>query len=246
MRKLTEKQEKFAQAVGIEGVSQSEAYRRVYNAEKMDEKTLWNRAHELARHGGVAARVAELKAQRVNAVVDNTAFDVKKLLETYLAISFVDPNELIQMRVGACRHCWGEGGGYHWKEREYVEALAAWERKPDGPMPDIGGGFGYRHTAAPNPECHESEGEGIPRTRIMDTTQLSPGAKLLYQGVQQTRDGVKILFANKDKALEQIGRILGAYDDRLRVDLQAKTAQLQITTTDPKEAADAYLKMVSG
>jgi hypothetical protein len=80
----------------------------------------------------------------------------------------------------------------------------------------------------------------------MDTTQLSPGAKLLYQGVQQTRDGVKILFANKDKALEQIGRILGAYDDRLRVDLQAKTAQLQITTTDPKEAADAYLKMVSG
>lgn len=247
MRKLTEKQEKFAQAVGIEGVSQSEAYRRVYSAEKMDEKTLWNRAHELARHGGVAARVAELKAQRVNAVVDNTAFDVKKLLETYLAISFVDPNELIQMRVGACRHCWGEGGGYHWKEREYTAALQKWEAAGGvGPMPDIGGGFGYRHTAAPNPECVECEGEGIPRTRIMDTTQLSPGAKLLYQGVQQTRDGVKILFANKDKALEQIGRILGAFDDKMRVDLTGRVADLRLVTDDPKEAAEAYLKMVSG
>jgi len=246
MRKLTEKQEKFAQAVGIEGVSQSEAYRRVYSAEKMQEKAVWIEACRVAKVPSVAARIAELKAQRVDTLSTGMQFDVKKLLETYLAISFVDPNELIQMRVGACRHCWGEGGGYHWKEREYVEALAAWERRPDGPMPDIGGGFGYRHTVVPNPECVECEGEGIPRTRIMDTTQLSPGAKLLYQGVQQTRDGVKILFANKDKALEQIGRILGAFDDKMRVDLTGRVADLRLVNDDPKEAAEAYLKMVSG
>lgn len=246
MRKLTEKQEKFAFLVGAEGMKQGPAYRKAYNAEKMSDEGVNNEASKLANRPDIALRIQALRDSRVATAEAGMQFDVRKLLETYLAISFVDPNELIQMRVGACRHCWGEGGGYHWKEREYVEALAAWERKPDGPMPDIGGGFGYRHTAAPNPECVECEGEGLPRTRIMDTTKLSPGAKLLYRGVQRTKDGVKVLFANQDKALEQIGRILGAFDDKMRVDFTGKVAELRLETSDPKEAAEAYLRMVKG
>lgn len=250
MVKLTEKQEKFSQGVGIAGLSQSEAYRRAYSCENMAEKTVHVLSCQLAANPKVAERIAALKKTRVDQVVSGATFTVRKLLETYLAIAFVDPNELISSRVGACRHCWGVGGGYQWKEREYLEAIAEWERNPtdktgrERPMPDVAGGFGYRVTAAPNPECDECEGEGVHRIVPMDTTKLSPGAKLLYRGVQQTKEGVKVLFRDQDKALDQIGRILGAYDDKMRIDLEGKVASLKLTTSDPKEAAEAYERMV--
>lgn len=246
MRKLTEKQEKFAQAVGVEGVSQSEAYRRVYSAGNMKEKAIWIEACRVAKTPSVAARIAELKAERAERVSTATAFDVRKLLETYIAIAFVDPNELTQVRIGACRHCWGVGHEYHWRAHEYEQALRDWEAKAAGAMPAIAGGLGYRATAEPNPDCPQCDGEGVTRLRVLDTTKLSEGARLLYQGVQQTREGVKILFASKDKALEQIGRIIGAYDDKLRIDLQGKVASMRLETSDPKEAAEAYMRLVKG
>lgn len=252
MAKLTEKQEKFAQGVGAAGLSQAEAYRRAYNTEKMKDDKVWQEASRLAGRPHVAARISELKTNRVEKVVEAITFDVRKLMETYLAIAFVDPNELIAQKVGACRHCWGIDGGYHWKEREYLTALSNWENaKPDKagnkpPMPDIAGGFGYRFSRAPNPECAECEGDGTWRVVPMDTTRLSAGAKLLYRGVQQTKEGVKILFRDQDKALENIGRILGAFDDKLRVDLEGKVAALKLTTSDPAAAAEAYAKMIKG
>lgn len=252
MAKLTEKQEKFAFLIGADGLGQSAAYRQAYDAKNMSDEAVSVAASRLVGKANVALRVQALQLARRAGAEEGMQFGVRKLMETYIAIAFVDPNELIAQKVGACRHCWGVGGRYQWKEREYVEALAAWERQPADkagtplPMPDPAGGFGYRFTAAPNPECVECEGEGLHRVVPMDTTKLSPGAKLLYRGVQQTKDGVKVLFANQDKALEQIGRILGAFDDKLRVDLAGKVASLRLTTTDPKEAAEAYAKMVDG
>lgn len=254
MTKLTDKQEKFALALGMEGKSQIEAYRLAYHTGKMAEKTIYTTACKLAKQPKIAARIAELRQEKRDDAAAATSFDVVKLLETYIAIAFVDPNELIATRVGACRHCWGVGGAYQWKEREYMQAVADWEcacdrRKPgepEPPMPDPSGGFGYRFTAAPNPDCDGCEGEGIHRVVPMDTTKLSPGAKLLYRGVQQTKDGIKVLFRDQDKALDQVGRILGAYDDKLRLDLQGKMTSLKLMTSDPKEAADAYQKMIAG
>jgi hypothetical protein len=69
---------------------------------------------------------------------------------------------------------------------------------------------------------------------------------MLYQGAQQTKDGLKILFADKNAALERIGRMLGAFDDRLRVDLKGAVASMQLTTSDPIEAAREYEKMLAG
>lgn len=253
MAKLTEKQEKFAQAVGIEGLSQSDAYRRAYGAEKMAEKTIHVQAYKVAKTPHVAARIAELKADRAATAAGAVTFDVRKLFETYMAIAFVDPNELIAQKVGACRHCYGENGLFQWKETEYTKALAAWELEcaavkngPPPAIPDIAGGVGYRFSRPPNPECIECEGEGITRIVPMDTTRLSPGARLLYKGVQQTKEGVKVLFRDQDKALEQIGRILGAFDDKMRIDLTGKVASMRLETDDPQKAAEAYTRMVSG
>ena len=58
---LTPKQNAFAVQYVATG-NASEAYRRAYNATNMKRDTIHSRASELLKHGGIAARVTQLKA----------------------------------------------------------------------------------------------------------------------------------------------------------------------------------------
>jgi len=244
---MTEKQERFAHLVGAEGYSLSAAYREAYQPKTDSDNSVAVSASRLAQNPNVALRIDTLRNIKRTAVEGPFRFSVDELAKRYLAIAMADPNELIGVKVGACRHCWGRDGAFHWKEHEYLDAVVRWEAGGmKGPAPDPTGGLDYRFTAPPNPECIKCEGEGLERVVPRDTTKLSPGALALYRGVQQTKEGPKILFANQDKALEQIGRILGAFDDKLRIDLEAKVASYKLTTTDPTEAAAAYNRMLTG
>lgn len=258
MKALTARQEGFAVAVAL-GSTKADAYRQNYKTDGWGAEAVGREAEKLGRHPAIALRIEKLTEKKVIAATAEFDMTVKRLLQTFIEIAFTDPNDLTSMRVGACRHCWGEGGLYQWKDFEYEDALAKWQkarnawdqksvdRRGEEPeMPDVAGGFGYRFTAAPNPHCRKCEGEGIERMRVTDTTLLSPGAKHLYRGVQQTKDGYKILFGDKDKALDSIGRMLGAFDDRLRVDLKGAIASIGLTTKDPQEAAQAYERFLTG
>lgn len=61
MRKLTGKQEKFAQGVA-EGLSQADAYRAAYDADKMKAASVQVNASKLMTNAKVSLRVNELKA----------------------------------------------------------------------------------------------------------------------------------------------------------------------------------------
>lgn len=258
MKALTARQEGFAKAVAL-GATKADAYRQNYKTDGWGAQAVAREAEKLGRNPDVALRIEELTKSKVTVAQGEFDMTVKKLLQTFIEIAFTNPNELTSMCVGACRHCWGLGGEYQWKEREYAKALEDWQRQhhawdtksPDRRgsepvMPEPLGGFGYRFTAAPNPNCPECEGVGVERLRVQDTTLLSPGALHLYRGVQQTKDGYKILFGDKDKALDSIGRMLGAFDDRLRVDLKGAVASIGLTAKDPQEAATAYERMLTG
>jgi len=258
MKTLTARQEGFAVAVA-KGSTKADAYRQNYKTDGWSNEAVGKEGERISRNPEVAQKIMELTARKTETANGEFDMTVKKLLQTYIEIAFTDPNELSRVEVGACRHCWGVGGEYQWKEREYAKALDTWQRqhhawdtkapdkRGDEPqMPEPLGGFGYRFTAPPNPHCSECEGRGLEFVRVMDTTKLSPGAKHLYRGVQQTKDGIKVLFGDKDKALDSIGRMLGAFDDRLRVDLKGAVASLQLTTSDPQEAARAYQTMLTG
>ena len=58
---LTPKREAFARLVGLENISQSEAYRRTYDIVNVDPEKISQRASALARQPEVAARIAELR-----------------------------------------------------------------------------------------------------------------------------------------------------------------------------------------
>lgn len=58
---LTAKQEAFAQAI-VDGLNQSDAYRKAYDAENMKAETIQSKASTMMREGKVRERVLDLRA----------------------------------------------------------------------------------------------------------------------------------------------------------------------------------------
>ena len=89
MQKLTAQQEKFAQAIALEGMNQADAYRSAYNASKMSNETVWARASELANNSKVAVRVTELRKETMTPKVMGAIERKEKLTEL---ANHEDPN----------------------------------------------------------------------------------------------------------------------------------------------------------
>lgn len=163
----------------------------------------------------IADRIAELMAER-SARVEVTADQVLAELK---GIVFADTNELVEHRQGCCRHCYGEGHRYQFTFAEFERQSLAWENariqqleKGDGK--DIGefdrqGGIGFNATRDPLPSCPECFGEGESRTVFKDTRRASAGARALYAGVKQTKDGFEMKLHSKLDAIEKIIKHIG-------------------------------------
>lgn len=63
---LTPKQDKFAQAIALEGMNKSDAYRSAYDTSRMTDKTVNEKASLLASNDKVRARIKELTEQAVS------------------------------------------------------------------------------------------------------------------------------------------------------------------------------------
>lgn len=71
---LTPKQEAFAQAI-TSGKTQADAYRSSYNASRMQESTVYEKASRLMKTGNISARVAELRALVIERLTEKTSVD---------------------------------------------------------------------------------------------------------------------------------------------------------------------------
>jgi phage terminase small subunit len=199
-------------------------------------------------------RIAAAIEERQKAAVADTGADVAWLFNRFLAIATADPRELIGLKVGCCRYCHGEGFGYQWREREYLEALekVEWEQREfparAARFPDIAGGFGFNATQPPRPDCPQCHGEGVERFVPRDTDKLSDQAVLLYGGLKVKRDGYEIIIADRTKALELAGRIMGAFTDNVKLHgaLAHMHAVADLRKVDPQEAAKIYRDFVAG
>lgn len=229
--------------------SRFQAYRHAYDW------TVDNPASHRASANEVHARPHVQMAinYRLQLMIEDNGQNVSWLLGRLLSIVTADPRELIGLKVGCCRYCHGDGHGYQWKEREYAEALDDYQDQVNrnilhAKLPDIGGGFGFNQTLPPNPECPECHGEGVERVVARDTDNLSDEALLLYGGVKMRRDGgYEIIMPDKGKVYEMIGRIMGAFNDNLRVDHTMKSLQAVVAMQDqsPQDAARAYMDFVA-
>lgn len=154
---------------------------------------------------------------------ERTQVDADRVVTEAWNIMLADPRELVQVKVGCCRHCWGEGFKFqrtvgefnHDREQHALKAgnLADFDEK---------GGIGFDPLKPPHPSCPDCGGDGYPRAVLADTRRLSPRALSLYAGAKMTKYGIEIAMHDKSAAMEKLFRHLGLYEK----DNQQKTDPL--------------------
>lgn len=101
MKKLTPKQEKFAQ-VFVTLNNASEAYRQAYNCEKSSPTTVTNKAYELTITPIVAARIKELRtalAKKHEKTRDEIVSDLVEIIDAFKLTGNFTPNTLKAIEI---------------------------------------------------------------------------------------------------------------------------------------------------
>ena len=213
-RGLTPKQRKFVEEYLIDLNATQAAIRAGYSADT---------AHVQGPRLLENVRVRSLLEASLKERSARTKITADKVLQHWWDIATADPNDITHLRRVNCRHCWGKDHQYQWRDvQEYEKAIqmAVKVAEAEGKEPIIPsdvGGYEFKKTADPNPDCPYCWGEGVPELHIEDTRKLRPKAKLLYAGVKQTQAGTEIKFRDQDKAMENVARHLGMFTDRLEV-----------------------------
>lgn len=144
---------------------------------------------------------------------DRTQVTAARVVREIALIAFADPRELVETKVGCCRHCWGTDFKRQRTRFQRDADFEQWRKKAkEGEAFDEEGGTGFNPHLPPNPDCIECCGGGHSRDVIKDTRYLSPAAAALYAGVRRTKDGMQVLTQDKGAALDRLGKILGVYE----------------------------------
>jgi len=182
-------------------------------------------ASRLLSNANIQAAIRELRDETLRKLEAN----VEELVRYWLDILRADPNAITSYRRECCPYCHGEvkEDGYkrykQYTPAKFYEAMSAHEIKRNRTLKtdeiDIGNfdaveGDWYDCLKEPNPQCPECRGKGVGEQFIADTRSLPPGVASLFNGVEKTKDGIKILMGKKDHAADQLGRFLGVFKDR--------------------------------
>lgn len=147
------------------------------------------------------------------------SIDADTVLREVLAIATADTNEIVEIRRGCCRHCYGTEHRYQYTDqRELGRARAAWDLTEESLVESFEhGGVGFDPKKVPHAACTQCGGEGGAYVHVKDTRDLSPAARSLFAGAKQTKDGIEVKLHSKDKHVELLMRHLGLLNDKLEV-----------------------------
>ncbi|PNQ82685.1 terminase small subunit [Paenibacillus sp. F4] len=218
---LTAKQKSFVQEYLVDLNATQAAIRAGYSV-----KTAEAIGHENLKKPKIAELIQKSMDERA-AKVEITA---DMVLQRWWDIATADPNDIIHLRRTCCRYCFGKDHQYQWKdEAEYERAVRRAEDeaqreseekdKPVAPLiPSDEGGYGFDELERPHPKCPNCLGEGREDIHIEDTRHLTGKAKLLYAGLKTTNTGIEIKMQDQGKALENVARHLGMFNDKLKLE----------------------------
>lgn len=249
--KLTKAQRDFVKRF-VETGNATQAYRDSFSVANRAESTVTSRAAALKKIPKVKAAILKLQ----NEATDRIVYDVAEVMQHWVDVATADPNELMSYQRRCCRHCYGRGHRYQWRDQdEYAyEAAGVMDannrlKRGETPLalPDDRGGYGFNFTHGPHPDCPHCRGEGIGLTFIQDTRKLGRKAARLYRGIKQTQHGIQILVGDQDAAVANIAKALGMFTEN--INLNSKNANLNADVplpTDPVEAAKVYQLLIKG
>lgn len=91
-KSLTNKQEKFVQGL-VKGLSQREAYKQSYNAFKMKDETIDNKAYILFKRDDIRARYEELNSKVIEKFEKKTIADATEIMEFWTKVVRGEEND---------------------------------------------------------------------------------------------------------------------------------------------------------
>ena len=164
------------------------------------------------------------------ASVSRTLANADEVLEKMWQLATFDANEISQYRRGACRHCWGFGHHYQWRDSIEHDEKCEEAKARNKPEPPDKGGYGYDHNREPNPACPRCNGDGIGRPHFPDTRTLSGAARLAYSGTKVVKGGIEISAISREKMFEAIMRRMGLTESELaqlllELEIRKRTAE---------------------
>ena len=200
---LTEKQQRFVDEYLVDLNATQAAIRAGYSPHTANEQGAQLLAKLSVQHAVREARSAQQ---------NRTAITADTVLMEIANIALADARELVEVKTGCCRCCWGEGFKFQRTVGEYNHDREQWLNKGKE-LADFEdqGGIGFNPLKLPHPECPTCGGDGDARAVLKDTRTLSPRAAALYAGAKQTKDGIEIKMHSKLDALEKLAKHVGLY-----------------------------------
>jgi phage terminase small subunit len=186
--------------------------RVAYSVPTASNREARQRSEVLLAREDIQARVTDIVTQ----VASLSSISVATVMTHWWNLALADPNEVVQYRRNCCRYCHGLNNEYQWTEGEYWSAVAK-AVDNDKPQPERAGGFGYDLSRGPSPDCGECAGEGLGEMHIPDTRLMSERGKLLFDGIEISKAGVKVKLNSRTDAMNNIAKFLGMYQERVDV-----------------------------
>ena len=201
---LTDKQQRFVDEYMVDLNATQAAIRAGYSPNAAAEQ-----GYEHLRKPHIQLAIAEARKKQQ----ERTGITADRVLREIAAVAMADARELVEVRTGCCRCCWGEANKRQRTLLEINSDREKWLDKGNNPADfDEEGGIGFDPRKAPNAECPSCGGDGQPRTVLKDTRYLSESGIALYAGAKQTKDGIEIKMHSKLDAIEKLAKHLGVYE----------------------------------
>lgn len=211
---LTTKQQRFVEEYLVDLNATQAAIRAGYSAD-----TAGAIGHENLKKPEIQLALQEARKEQQK----RTGITADAVLLEIANVAMADARELVEVKTGCCRCCYGEGHKYQRTVGEMNRDREAWVEKGKNPAEfDEAGGIGFNPLLLPKDDCPICGGDGQSRTVLKDTRHLSPRAAALYAGAKQTKEGIEVKMHSKLDALEKLAKHLGLYEK----DNQQKTDPL--------------------
>ncbi|EOE1423929.1 terminase small subunit [Providencia stuartii] len=192
-------------------LNRAAAYKRA--GYKGEGNTAYVNATRMLRNAKVSRAIADALAERER----RTEIIQDAVLKMWWDIATADVNELTEYRRLCCRHCWGFGFNYQWRDAIEFEDAVTEARAKKKKIPNDNGGYGYDNSLDPNPDCPRCNGFGIGRVHFHDTRDLTGSARRLFAGVKEGKFGVEVITRNQDDALKMVAQHLGMVKNKTEI-----------------------------
>ena len=200
---LEPRQQRFVQEYLVDLNGTQAAIRAGYSANTASEQS-----YDRLRKPQIQQAIEEGQ-QKLQAKLEMSA---ERVVQTLAQIATADPRELVEVKTGCCRCCWGEGFKFQRTLGEYNHDREQWlANGKELSEFDDPGGVGFSPLKLPHPECPNCGGDGDARVVLKDTRQLSAKAAALYAGAKQTKYGIEIQMHSQMEAWEKLAKHLGLY-----------------------------------